>query len=417
MLSKLFGRGKEPEKPKLEELPKLEDLLEKLPSDEKEFAQIGAVRADLSKNPDYAAKASSFYADKGSGYDLMAKFEILKGNPEGAIAIYTNDYPFIEEAAKIAKNHISLERAIQIYEKAIEKKEGYIARYLEEIARLYQEKGDNFAAKRYFQLAITAYEKESFFNEAEALEREHGNLENAVEMFVRAAESSDSHNKAAFYYSAIEVAEEIGNQEKVNQLNEKLLDAILGERFLFNANQLINIAQKVGNKDKLISAYLKSGQIQKACELALEEGNTKKVEEISSIIRNPEEINKLAKFILEKGYNADLAITLYERAGDTKKAARTALNYANPYRAVEICRPMIDTPHENGYFRDPDYYEIAMDAYSKTENENAKKNIGQKAIQRFAALGQFDVSAKFAEKLGDTEKANTYRLLASLAKA
>ena len=44
------------------------------------------------------------------------------------------------------------------------------------------------------------------------------------------------------------------------------------------------------------------------------------------------------------------------------------------------------------------------------------KSIGNKAMQRFSVLGKFAVSAKFAEKLGHSEIADTYRMLASLPK-
>ena len=128
-----------------------------------------------------------------------------------------------------------------------------------------------------------------------------------------------------------------------------------------------------------------------------------------------EELSTMAKFALDKGH-AEMAIQIYEHAGLDKDAARTAYQYGNPQKALEICQPKIDTPHENGYFSDPDYYDLAMDAAFKIGDEAGRQIIGQKAMQRFSVLGRFDVSAQFAERLGDFERANTYKMLASLPK-
>ncbi len=416
MLSKFFRRKEEPKKPVLEE------LLEQLPSEEREFAEIGAVRTGASENPEYASKASDFYSDKHSDPDLMAKFEILKGNPEGAIAIYTNDYPFIEEAAKVAKTHISIERAIQVYEKAIEKYDA--GRYHEEIARLYQEKGDTANAEKYFREAIVLYEKDGRFREFERLEREHGNLENIMSMYEKLAESNEGNNKTAFYYSALHVAEEIGNQEKVKQISEKILDVFLENNLTFiRPENLLALANEVGNKDKLITAYDKLitayelvGLSEKAYQLALEEGNTRRAINIFSRVHSTDKLIQLAELSIDNGY-PHLAIPIYERAGRDKDAARLAIEHGYSQKALDICIPIIDTINVDGYFKDPDYFEIAMDACSELYTDGLlKMAIGKKAIYRFAALGEFEVSAKFADKLGDTEKANTYRTLASLPK-
>ena len=408
MLSKFFKRKEEPKKPALEE------LLEQLPSEEREFAEIGAVRVGASENPDHASKASNFYVDKHSDPDLMAKFEILKGNPEGAIAIYTNDYPFIEEAAKVAREHLGINRAIQVYEKAIEKDNS--GRYHESIAELYLEKCDSINAEKHFKEAITRYEQEGHFRKVEELEREKGNLERVIEIYVRLAESAGAPNKTAWYYNAVNIAEEIGDKEKVKQLEEKILDYVLEGNTYFNSENLITLAQKVGNIDKLITAYEMVGMPEKAYKIALEEKKIRRAIEVSSKGNSDNRLILMAKLSIDGGH-PNLAIPLYERAGRNKTAAKLAIEHGHSQKALDICIPIIDTSNVDGYFKDPDYFEIVMDACSELYADGLlRMATGKKAIYRFAALGEFDVSAKFADKLGDTEKANTYRQLASLSK-
>lgn len=389
----------------------LEELLDRLPLEAREAVEIGAVRAGLSENPDYASKARGFYADKRSGYDERARFEILCGNPEGAIAIYEEGHFFVDQAAKVAKEHISVERAIKVYDDALEKEDA--ARHHEGLARLYGEQGDSSNAEKHLRLAIVGYEKEGIVDRAVELERKHGTLDNVIEIYVRVA--TEGHNIADYFQQGAQVAEEAGDQEKAHQLYEKALDAFLEHHFFFNVKDLINLAQKVGDKDKLITVYEKASQPQQAYRLAMQEGYIDRAMKICLGIRVPEELAKMAKFALDNGH-ADMAIQIYEQAGLDKDAARTANQYGNPQKALEICEPKIDTPYENGYFGDADYYDIAMDAASKIGDEERSKVIGHKAMERFSVLGKFDISARFAEKLGYNEMASTYRLLASLPK-
>ncbi len=392
----------------------LEELLDQLPEDAREAAEIGAVRAGISENQDYAAKASTFYADKRSGYDEMARFEILRGNPEGAIVIYEEGHFFVDKAAEVAKNHVSMERAIKVYDDALKKED--VARHHEGLVRLYKEQGDSCNAEKHLRLAIAGYEKERRVDRAVDLEREHGTLDNVVGIYTRVAEvTEDSHNRAVYYQKGAKIAEENGDHEKAHKLYEKALDALLEDRFLFNAEHLINLAKKVGDQNKLITVYENASQPQNAYRLAMQNGYTDRAMGICLGVRVPEELAKMAKFALDSG-RVDMAIQIYEHAGLEKDAARTANQHGNPQKALEICEPKIDTPYENGYFGDVDYYDIAMDAASKIGDEEKRELISHKAMERFSVLGRFDVSAKFAEKLGDHERASTYQMLASLPK-
>lgn len=392
----------------------LEELLDRLPLEAREAAEIGAVRVGLSENPKYAAKARDFYADKRRGYDERVRFEILSGNPEGAIAIYEEGHFFVDQAAEVAKEHISVERAIKVYDDALEKEDA--ARHHEGLARLYGEQGDSSNAEKHLRLAIAGYEKEGRVDKAVELERKHGTLDNVIKMYARVAEATEeSHNKAVYFQQGAQVAEEACDQEKAHQLYEKALDALLEDRFLIDAKHLIKMAQKVGNNDKLITAYERASQPQDAYRLAIKEGYTERAMEICLRVRTPEELAKMAKFTLDSGH-ADMAIQIYEQAGLDKNAAKTANQYGNPQKALEICEPRININYACGTFEDSEYFDIAMDAASKIGDEGRRELIGHQAMERFSVLGKFDVSARFAKKLGYTERASTYKLLASLLK-
>src|SRR3989338_4310554 len=392
----------------------LDELLTKLPPEAREAAEIGAVKAGFSASPDYAAKASIFYADKGSSYEEMARLEILKGNPEGAIAIYEGGHFFVEQAAEVAKDHISINRAIQIYEKAIEREDN--GRYHEKLMSLYAEIGDLAAAKIHLQQAITRYGKSGSVDRAVSLEREYGTLDKVIEIYVRVAESNESnHNRASYYHYGAKVAEEIGEEKKAHQLYEKSLDALLEDRFLFYPETLINLAKKVGNEEKLITVYELVSQPIEAYKLALQGNKIDRAMNICLKVRVTDDLAKMAKFALEKD-QAEMAIKIYEHAGLDKDAARTAYTTGNPQKALDICEEKMNSLQVNGNFGDADYFEIAMDAATKMGDEEKIKSIGNKAMQRFSVLGKFAVSAKFAEKLGHSEIADTYRMLASLPK-
>lgn len=393
----------------------LEELLERLPPEVREAAEIGAVRKGLSESSEYASKARNFFAEKRSGYDDMVRFEILSGNPERAIAIYEEGHFFVDHAAEIAREHIGVERAIKVYEDALEREDS--ARYHEGLSRLYEEHGDSENSHEHLKLAIAGYEKERRVDKAVELERRHGTLDNVIEIYVRVAEVTEgSHNRAVYLQQGAKVAEETGNQEKAHQLYEKVLDALLEDRFLIDVKHLLKIAQKVGDNEKLITAYERASQPQDAYRLAMQEGYTDRAMEISSKITAPEELSKMAKFALDNGH-ADLAIQIYAKAGLNKEAARTANQHGNPQKALEICEPSIGVDYVCGTFEDPEYFDIAMDAASKLGDEERRGLIGHQAMERFSVLGKFDVSAKFADRLGYTERAETYKLLALLPKA
>ena len=48
-----------------------------------------------------------------------------------------------------------------------------------------------------------------------------------------------------------------------------------------------------------------------------------------------------------------------------------------------------------------------MDAASRIGDKERRELIGRKAIHKFSALGEFSVSARFAEKLSDKQKTTT----------
>jgi len=391
----------------------LEGLLERLPSEAREAAKIGAVKIGLSINSEYASKARDFFTEKSSDYDDMARFEILSGNPERAIAIYEEGHFFVDQAAKVAKEHIGIGRAIKVYEDALEREDS--ARNHEGLSRLYEEQGDSVNTEKHLRLAISGYEKERRVDRAVELERQHGTLDDVIGIYERVAETVSSHDKAVYLLQGAKVAEEAGNQEKAHQLYEKAFDTLLEDRFLIDPKPLINIAKSVGNNDKLITAYERAFQPQDAYRLAMQEGYTDRAMEISSRVKVPEELSKMAKFALDNGH-ADMAIQIYEQAGLRKEAARTANQNGNPQKALEICEPRIGIDYVCETFEDPEYFDIAIDAASKIGDEAKRGLIGHQAMERFSVLGKFDVSARFAERLGYTERANTYKLLASLPK-
>ncbi|MBS3126588.1 hypothetical protein J4228_00310, partial [Candidatus Woesearchaeota archaeon] len=318
--------------------------------------------------------------------------------------------------------YVGVERAIKVYEDALQK-EGPLpnsAHYHEELAHLYEEQGNSDSAKKHIKLAIAGYEEEGAVYGAVNLERRYGTLDNVIKILVRAAEVKEAAGGGNYgrllYHQAAEAAEEAGNLENARQIHEKELDSLLREScWRLDKEGVITLAKKVGNKDKLIAAYEKFDLPQEAFKVALQEGYTDRAMEICFKMSVTEELSKLAKFTLDKGYQ-NMTLRIYEHAGLEKEAAKTAIQYGNPQKALEICELKIDTPHENGYYGDADYYDLAMDAASRIGDKERRELIGRKAIHKFSALGEFSVSARFAEKLGDNERARTYTLLASLPK-
>ncbi len=396
----------------------LEELLDQLPPETRRSAEIGAVKAGFSESSEYAAKAKSFYADRKESSDEIARFEILSGNLESAIAIYEECRFSVDEAAEVAKKHIGIERAIKVYEDALAK--GEAARHHERLAQLYEEQGDGNNARMHWRLAISGYEKESDVRKAAELERKHGSLAEVIEIYTRAAERTakdhDLRGSSSYFQQGAKVAEEAENKEKAHQLYTWAFDALLEVDFLLDTETLINLAQKVGDKKKLITAYEKASQPQQAYKLALEEGYHDRAMEICSKVGVPEKLVDMAKFALDNG-RADMAVKIYERACLDKEAARTASQHGSPQKALEICESKIDINYVCWPFEDPDYFDIAMDAASRIGDDERRKLVGHKAMERFSALGKFDVSAKFADKLGYNNLAGTYKSLASLPKA
>ena len=241
-------------------------------------------------------------------------------------------------------------------------------------------------------------------------------MDNVFKIYVRAAEATkDTHNRGVYFERGAIAAEEADNPEKAAQFYRKLLDTLLEDRFLIDAPHLIKIAKKVGDNDRLITAYERGGQHQEAYKLAIVEGYIERAIEISLKVLAPEKLSKMAQFALDNGH-ADMAVQIYEHAGLDKEAARTANQHGNPQKALEICEQKINTDYICADFRDSEYFDIAMDAASKIGDDERRTSIGHQAMERFSVLGKFDISAKFADKLGYTGLASTYQSLASLPK-
>lgn len=398
---------------------KLEDLLNQLPKGIREAAEIGAARSGLSENPEYARKASKFYEDKQNS-DLMSKLAVLSGNPEEAISILERHSYSVDEAAEVAKKYVGFGRAVKVYEAAIEREDS--VRHYEGLAHLYEREGDLANAQKHFRQAILMYEKREQVYQAVELEKKYGTIENVIEIYIRAAESTKyANSKVAYYQQAADAAEESGNLEKAHGLYEKALDVFLGMNsfldhisLICHTNDLVDLAKKVGNKEKLFLVYRKFNRLEDAVMLAIEEGKTDRALEICPALRE-DLVVKAAKFADGKGY-VELAMQIYEKAGLEKDAAKLAIKLSKPERALEICEQRINTTDENGYFGDADYFDIAMEAAFLLGNTAKGYIIGHKAIERFLALGEFDVAGKFAEKLEESEAAKIYKKLASLQK-
>src|SRR3989344_2655445 len=96
----------------------LEGLLSQLPPEARKVAAIGAVKAKATDHPEYIDLALQFYEGKQCGPDFLAGLALRKGDPEKAIEIYLQDSGlYADKAATIAKEHLGLDRAIQVYEK------------------------------------------------------------------------------------------------------------------------------------------------------------------------------------------------------------------------------------------------------------------------------------------------------------
>lgn len=395
----------------------LEDLLDQLPKGIREAAEIGAARSGLSENPEYAKKASKFYEDKHSGPDLMAKLAASSGNPEEAIKILEKRYS-VGAAAEAAKKYVGFERAVKVYEDAIAREDS--ARLHEGLAQLYEEHGDLANAKKYFRQSISMYEKEEQYGQAADLERKYGTIDNIVEIYIRAAESAKYDTfRESLYRSAADAAEESGNQEKARELYEKTLNLYLEEKnpvlSMLHERDIIEIAKKIGDTEKLISIYQRFNMLNEAVKLAIQEGYPERALEFKLVCYTKEAAANIAKLAIDKGY-LDVAMQIYEEAGLEKNAAKLAIKFSKPERALEICEQRINTTDENGYFGDADYFDIAMESAFLLGNTAKGYIIGHKAIERFLALGEFDVAGKFAEKLEESETAKIYKKLASLRK-
>tara|TARA_Y100000310_G_scaffold317846_1_gene371190 strand:+ start:12961 stop:14172 length:1212 start_codon:yes stop_codon:yes gene_type:complete len=390
----------------------LEELLGQLPSEVREAAEIGVVRADISSNPEYARKAGTFYADKKCGSDLLVKFELIKGDPEAAITLLGNYSYSVKQAAKVAKEHIGLDRAIMVYLEAIEKEDA--PRHHEGIARLYEEKGDNDRANKFYRSAIDGYLRDRQIDRAVNLEKEKGEVRNVIGLYLWAAQNMDeAGNKAAYFWQGAKFAEELDDSLIANELYENALDEKLRDRFVFNGENLIKLAKQVGNDSKLITAYQKADLPVEAIKHAIDTGYNERALEIALLMSIPDKLKEVAKYALSKEL-PELAIPIYEHGGMDKEVARLLITNGNPSKAIEICNPLIDESIENGLFRDPDYFSIAMDAYQALGNEDDTQKVGQKAIHRFSVLGKFDIAANFATRLGYEELAKTYYKISSL---
>ncbi len=401
--------------------PTLDQLLAQLPEDQRTAVEIGAVRAHLSANPEHAQKATAFYQDKHSGQELMAHFALQEGDVEKALGILEQNSLYIEKAAELALKHLGMERAVQVYERAIAK-EG-IGYYHEQLAKFYLKHNDKTNAKKEFTKAMEKYEQTRNPHRAINLAKEHGTLDDVLGIYHRAAQSStERRHKITYYTEGAEFAEKNNRPQLAAQMYESALDAHFEEDRIENViglssiekEDLIKLARKVGNKEKLLAAYEKTHNAESAYHLALELGYVERAKNIIlKEINDPNTLAMFAKNALHKN-QLELALELYEHAGLDKDLARTAIQYNKPQKALDICLPKIDVNEENGYFRDPEYFILAMLAAGNMGKQELRKTIAQKAITRFAVLGEFAHCATFAESIGYEASANIYKKIASL---
>ena len=389
----------------------LEELLSQLSPEARTAAAIGAVRAKATDHPEYIDLALQFYEGKRCGPDFLAELALRKGDPEKAMEIYLQDSSwYADKAARIAKEHLGLDRAIQVYENVLQKEK--YPQWQEGLARLYLEKGDSEKANVLFTSAREGYEERHDIERAVTLEKERGNLNEAVSVYQRAAEKSEGSNKSCYYEKAVQLAEEIGNHEKAHSLYHAALDAYLEQRFSllsYELNSIEKIAQKTGDNDKLIKAYLKAGKPEKAAEMAQRLGKLGQAVEIYEKMR---EFDKAAEVALLKGDAEKAVEILYHKKGDDKKAINIASEHGCPEKVREMCEERMNIKYMCGFYEDSDFCRVAVEAMERIGDHKTAKEYCTKTVERFAALGKFKVCAEFSEKLGDEKNALAYRNLA-----
>ena len=389
----------------------LEELLSLLPEEAREAAEVGSVRTGISEDPEYIDKTIAFYQDKQGDQKDIVQLHLLKGDPQAAIAVYTDNNFFIEDAATLAREHLGVEAAIKVYQDAITK--GDHPKYHKLLGELFREEGQEEDAQKHFGEAIQGYMEKGSVVDALELERAEGTIEGVLEIYQKKAEKGQQMN-IDFILEGAEFAEANDFQEEADQLYESALDHLLAEIFVLDKQRIVKVAEKVGNPKKLLAAYQKTSQSAKAYALAVEEGlDTIATGIVEDFRVKPAELLKIAEIAEEAGRIQD-ASKSYSRAGQEKTGLRLQLKHGDAASVLNYCENMINIEYECKIFENPDYFLMGMKAAEVMENEEKRTEIGNKAIERFAKLGDFARASHFASQIGKNKEADTYKALAKL---
>lgn len=403
----------------------LDELIGLLPETERMYVRIGLVTKEVPYyTPQVVSEASTFYRDKKAGADYLAKLALRNGNPDDAIRCFLNDgsdYAVLS-AVKIAEDHIGFDRAIVILEEALQNmnKKDLFPRYYDQLSKYYARKGNIEKAETSFNAAITEYQKQGDFLSALKLAKEKDNKKLQLELLIEWA--GKKRNTEEQYNQAARLAEQL-KDGRTSQLYRKAFDAMIKDSTISILGatdmKLLTLAKRINTPEALIKAYVKLAQISyvsaetidayytNAAAIAEKAGYNGIAVQLYRKARDP----RKAIDLLIKKNKTYLAIRVAKKDIGEKEAAYLALNNQQPETALKLIEKTLAIDYVCRSYEDPDYFRIAIRAYDALDNQEQKQEYLKKGINRFSALGNFAVCSQFALLQGNTYAANTYDLL------
>lgn len=416
--------------PSLFRQPSIDELLQQLPEDMRRSAHIGLVRKEVSNDPQAIDDTIAFYSHTKAGVDEQVKLKLKKGEPEQALQILLNDSPiFILSAAEFAEKHISVDRAIAVFEDAIKSEQASYnhSRFYEELVKLYDKKGDANNTEQCFNLAIAEHKKKpEHLHFAVQLADKRGKKALALELAIEKAERDNKYMEVESYADAAQRAEELGDK-RATALYERALNAGLNhEKYLMysgNKGDILSFARKVGTPDAMIKAHIqiangdyrhhvREGHYHSAAEIAKKAAYALLT---VAFYRKAKEPEKAVDFLVEKG-RIFSAITLAKQDIGGKQAAYLALEHQRSEEALKCVQESLSIPHLCKSYEDPEYFRIAIRASDALNNEEQKQRYLQEGIERFSTLGNFAICKEFALQQENTRAAMVYDKLAKVKK-